>query len=427
MENRLSGVRSEGSRQTRKQKRTTDEAGRMADPFEKCREFKEAGHLVEQGVYPYFFPIEENHGPRVVMDGREMIMFGSNNYLGLTTDPRVQEAATGAIQRFGTSCSGSRFLNGTLALHEELECRLADFVKKPAALAFSTGYQTNLGVISALVDSKTVIIADKGTHACVFDGIFLGSGLNSRVKMRRYKHNDVEHLECLCAAMDPDVPKLIVTDGVFSMEGDIGNVPGLVDICDRYNGRLFVDDAHGLGVMGRTGRGTLEHFDVFESVDLVTCTFSKSFASLGGFVAGEKAVIDYVKHRSRPLIFSASMPPANVAAALKSLEIIEAEPHRITALREKSERMRRGLRSLGFDTGESETPIIPILVRDDLKTFLFWKALFEAGIYTNPVVSPAVPPDRSLLRTTIMATHSEEDLDRVLDTFEKVGKQMEII
>ena len=398
-----------------------------ADPFAKCRDFKQAEEMIAQGIYPYFFPLEENHGPRVVMDGREMIMIGSNNYLGLTMDPRVQEAARKAIERFGTSCSGSRFLNGTLALLEELECRLARFVKKPAALAFSTGYQTNLGVISALVDGKTIIVADKGTHACVFDGIFLGGGLNSRVKMRRYRHNDMDHLESLFNEMDPDPPKLIVTDGVFSMEGDIGKVPRLIDICERYNARLFVDDAHGLGVIGRTGRGTLEYYDAFDRVDLLTCTFSKSFASLGGFVAGDKEVIDYVKHRSRPMIFSASMPPANVAAALKSLEIIETEPHWVRTLQTKGERMRSEFQSLGFDTGDSETPIIPILVRDETKTFQFWKQLFEAGVYANAVVSPAVPPDRSLIRTTIMATHSDEELNRVLETFEKIGKEMGVI
>ncbi len=398
-----------------------------ADPFAKCRDFKQAEEMIAQGIYPYFFPLEENHGPRVVMDGREMIMIGSNNYLGLTMDPRVQEAARKAIERFGTSCSGSRFLNGTLALHEELERRLARFVKKQAALAFSTGYQTNLGVISALVDKKTIIVADKGTHACVFDGIFLGGGLNSRVTMKRYRHNDMDHLESLFREMDPDPPKLIVTDGVFSMEGDIGKVPHLIDICERYNARLFVDDAHGLGVIGRTGRGTLEYYDAFDRVDLLTCTFSKSFASLGGFVAGDQEVIDYVKHRSRPMIFSASMPPANVAAALKALEIIETEPHWVRSLQTKGERMRREFQSLGFDTGESETPIIPILVRDDTKTFQFWKRLFESGVYANAVVSPAVPPDRSLIRTTIMATHSKEDLDRVLETFEKIGKEMHVI
>ncbi len=400
---------------------------RAADPFDKCREFTKAKEVRARGIYPYFFPIEENHGPRVVMDGREVIMMGSNNYLGLTMDPRVQEAAKRAIERFGTSCSGSRFLNGTLALHEELEERLARFVNKPAALVFTTGYQTNLGVVSALVGGRTVVVADKSTHACVFDGIFLGGGLNSRVKMRRFRHNDIEHLEGILGGMDPEAPKLVVTDGVFSMEGDIGKIPSLVEACNRYNARLFVDDAHGLGVIGRTGRGTLEHFNAFDDIDIVTCTFSKAFGSLGGFAAGEKEVIEYVKHQSRPMIFSASMPPANVAAALKSLEIIETEPERVHALQRKAARMRAALRELGFDTMASETPIIPILVGDDMKTFEFWKRLFEKGVYTNAVVSPAVAPERSLIRTAIMATHSDRDLDRVLGAFKEVGQDLRLI
>ena len=387
----------------------------------------EEGIQKEEVAYPYFIPLEENHGTRVVMGGREVIMVGSNNYLGLTQDPRVQEAAIKAIERFGTSCSGSRFLNGTLELHEELEGRLAIFVKKPAALTFSTGYQTNLGSISVMIDKQTLLIADKNTHACVFDGIFLGGGLNSGAKLRRYRHNDMDHLERILEGTDPEAPKLIATDGVFSMEGDIANLPGLIELGKRYNARLYVDDAHGLGVIGETGRGVLEHFDVFEDVELVTCTFSKSFASLGGFVAGDEDAIDYIKHHSRPLIFSASIPPANIAAALKSLEIIETEPDLIAGLQRKSERMRKELTSLGFDTGESETPIIPIILGNDTKTFQFWKALFDAGVYTNAVISPAVPPERSLLRTSIMATHCQEDLDIVLDAFEKTGRRMGII
>jgi 8-amino-7-oxononanoate synthase len=402
---------------------------RTRNPVRKRRALREEERGIEQAevVYPYFIPLEENHGPRVVMEGREIIMVGSNNYLGLTRDPRVQEAAIKAIERFGTSCSGSRFLNGTLELHEELEDRLALFVKKPAALTFTTGYQTNLGSISVMVDKQTIIIADKNTHACVFDGIFLGGGFNSGVKLRRYRHGDMDHLERILEGMDPEAPKLIATDGVFSMEGDIADLPRLVELSKRHNARLYVDDAHGVGVIGKTGRGVLEHFDVFEDVDLVTCTFSKSFASLGGFVAGDEDAIDYIKHHSRPLIFSASIPPANIAAALKSLEIIETEPDLIEGLQRKSERMRNDLVSLGFDTGESETPIIPILLGDDTKTFRLWKALFDAGVYTNAVVSPAVPPESSLLRTSIMASHCQEDLDVVLDVFEKTGRRMGII
>lgn len=397
------------------------------DIFDKCLEFKKVEDYKERGIYPYFFPISENYGPRVVMEGREIIMIGSNNYLGLTKDPRVQEAAIKAVEKFGTSCSGSRFLNGTYEMHVELESRLARFVKKEAALMFSTGYQTNVGAIYTILDKNAVVITDKTNHACLFDGILLAKGTNPGMVMRRYKHNDMDDLERVISTVDPELPKLIVTDGVFSMEGDIVKLPRLLQIAKTYRARVYVDDAHGMGVLGNTGRGTLEHFHAFDEVDLVTTTFSKSFASLGGFVAGKSEVINYIKHFSRPLIFSAAIPPANTAAVLKSLEIIEAEPEIVHRLQHTGEKMRREFTALGFDIGDSETPIIPILVRDYDKTFAFWKALFDAGIYTNAVVSPAVPPDRSLLRTSYMATHTDRDLDQVLDTFKKIGKQMEII
>lgn len=397
------------------------------DIFDKCLEFKKVEDYKERGIYPYFFPISENHGPRVVMEGREIIMIGSNNYLGLTKDPRVQEAAIKAIEKFGTSCSGSRFLNGTYDLHVELETRLAKFVKKEAALMFSTGYQTNVGAIYTILDKNAVVITDKTNHACLFDGILLAKGTNPGMVMRRYKHNDMDDLERVISTVDAELPKLIITDGVFSMEGDIVKLPRLIQIAKTYRARIYVDDAHGMGVLGKTGRGTLEHFQAFDEVDLVTTTFSKSFASLGGFVAGKAEVINYIKHFSRPLIFSAAIPPANTAAVLKSLEIIENEPEIVHRLQQTGEKMRREFTALGFDIGDSETPIIPILVRDYDKTFAFWKALFDAGIYTNAVVSPAVPPDRSLLRTSFMATHTDRDLDQVLDTFKKIGKKMGII
>lgn len=397
------------------------------DIFEKCREFRKAEDYKERGIYPYFFPISENHGPRVVMEGREIIMIGSNNYLGLTKDPRVQEAAKKAIERFGTSCSGSRFLNGTYEMHVELEARLAKFVRKEAALMFSTGYQTNLGAISTLLDRNAVVITDKTNHACIFDGIFLAKGASLGVAMKRYKHNDMDDLERVISVVNPELPKLIISDGVFSMEGDIVGLDRMTEIAQKHNARIYIDDAHGMGVLGKTGRGTLEHFDAFEKVDLVTTTFSKSFASLGGFIAGKQEVINYIKHFSRALIFSAAIPPANTASVLKALEIIENEPEIVNRLQNTGERMRREFQALGFDIGDSETPIIPILVRDFDKTFAFWKALFDAGIYTNAVVSPAVPADRSLLRTSYMATHTDNDLDQVLDTFKKIGKQMGII
>ena len=397
------------------------------DIFEKCREFRKAEDYKERGIYPYFFPISENHGPRVVMEGREIIMIGSNNYLGLTKDPRVQEAAKKAIERFGTSCSGSRFLNGTYEMHVELEARLAKFVRKEAALMFSTGYQTNLGAISTLLDRNAVVITDKTNHACIFDGIFLAKGASMGVAMKRYKHNDMDDLERVISVVNPELPKLIISDGVFSMEGDIVGLNRLTEIAQKYNARIYIDDAHGMGVLGKTGRGTLEHFDAFDKVDLVTTTFSKSFASLGGFIAGKQEVINYIKHFSRALIFSAAIPPANTASVLKALEIIESEPERVHRLQQTGQKMRREFQAIGFDIGDSETPIIPILVRDYDKTFAFWKTLFEAGIYTNAVVSPAVPADRSLLRTSYMATHTDNDLDQVLDTFKKIGKQMGII
>lgn len=397
------------------------------DIFEKCWNFTRAKETIEQGIYPYFIPIAENDGPRVVMGGREIIMIGSNNYLGLTKDPRVQEAAIKAVEKYGTSCSGSRFLNGTLELHEELEHRLARFVKKDAALVFSTGYQTNLGAISTLIGKKDIVITDKTNHASIFDGIFLAAGINMGIVIKRYKHNDMEDLERVIRNIDPEAPKMIITDGVFSMEGSIVDLPEMSRIARQYNARLYLDDAHGIGVLGDTGRGTMEYFGIYDDVDLVMCTFSKSFASLGGFVAGAEDVVHYIKHFARSLIFSASMPPANIAAVLKSLEIIETEPQIVNRLTEIGTRMRHEFQSLGFNTGESKTPIIPIIVGDDIKTFQFWKALFEAGIYTNAVISPAVPPDRALLRTSYMATHSDNDLDQVLSTFAKLGKEMGII
>ncbi len=397
------------------------------DIFDKCMKFTRAKEAMEQGFYPYFKPIQENHGPRVVMDGREILMIGSNNYLGLTKDPRVQEAAIKAIEKYGTSCSGSRFLNGTLELHEELEAKLATFVRKEAALCFSTGYQSNLGAISTLVSKDDLIITDKTNHASIFDGIFLSAGINMSANIKRYRHNDMEDLERILAKIEPEKPKMIITDGVFSMEGDLVKLPRLAELAVKYKCRLYVDDAHGLGVEGATGRGTQEHFGIWDEVDLVMCTFSKSFASLGGFIAGKTEVVHYIKHFSRPLIFSASMPPANIAAVLKSLEIIENEPQLVRRLQTIGKKMIHEFQALGFNTGESETPIVPIIIGGDEKTFNFWGALFQAGIYTNPVISPAVPPDRSLIRTSYMATHQDVDLDFVLDKFKLIGKKMGLI
>jgi 8-amino-7-oxononanoate synthase len=348
-------------------------------------------------------------------------MCGSNNYLGLTTDPRVRQAAIDAIHRFGTSCTGSRFLNGTLELHEQLEHELAEFVGKPAALVFSTGMQANLGAISALISRSDVVILDKDDHASIVDGARLGWG-----EVKRFRHNDLADLERILAALPEDVGRLVVVDGLYSMGGDIVPLPDLVPVCKKYGARLMVDDAHAVGVLGK-GRGTAAHFGLTDQVDLIMSTFSKSFASLGGFVAGDETVMHYVKHQARSLIFSASIPPANAAAALASLHIMRDEPERVERLALIAEKMRTGYRQLGFNIGTSTTPIIPIIIGDNTKVLLFWKAMFENGVFVNPVVSPAVPQGMQLLRTSYMATHTDAQLDRVLEVFAKVGKELGVV
>ena len=390
------------------------------DLFEKCRTFSRAAEARASGYYPYFIPLQDTEGTEVVVNGQHMIMIGSNNYLGLTTHPRVREAAIDAVRRFGTSCTGSRFLNGNLAWHNELEQELADFVGKEAGIVFSTGMQVNLGTISALIGRGDVVITDRDDHASIIDGCRLGFG-----EMRRFRHNDMAHLESVLQSCERRAT-LVVVDGVFSMGGDIAPLPEIAALCSRYGARLMVDDAHSMGVLAG-GRGTAAHFGLTDQVDLVMGTFSKAFASIGGVVVGDADVIDYVRHNARSLIFSASMPPAQVAAVRAALEIIKEEPERTERVMQIGERMRQGYRDLGFEFGDSQTPIIPIYIRDDQKTFYFWKALFEAGIYVNPIVPPAVPPEASLLRTSYMATHTDEQLDRVLDTFGRVGKQLGII
>ncbi len=397
------------------------------DLFQKCHEFTEATEARSQGLYPYFRPIEGFSGARIISEGRELIMAGSNNYLGLSLDPRVREAAIDAVKVYGASCSGSRFMNGTLKLHEELEQRLAAFVGKPAALCFTTGYQTNLGAISALVGRGEHIITDKLNHASIMDGIFMALGMTRQIQVHRYKHNNIEQLEQILQSLPADEPKLLVTDGVFSMEGDIARLPQMRELADRYGVRIYLDEAHAIGVIGATGRGTVEHHDGAAMADLVMCTFSKSFGSIGGFVAGDEAVVDFIKHFARPLIFSASMPPSNLAAVMKSLEIIENEPERVSRLQQIAARMRRGFTELGFDIGTSETAVIPLIIGDNQKTFLFWKYLYENGVYVNPVVSPAVPPNRALIRTSYMAIHEDSDLDRVLEVSAAGGKAAGIL
>ena len=391
------------------------------DLFEKCRKYTTARDAIERGVYPYFIPLNENEGTEVVYKGQRLIMCGSNNYLGLTTHPKVREAAIQAISRYGTSCTGSRFLNGTLVMHEQLEAELAEWVGKEAALVFSTGMQTNLGTISALIGRDDVVVLDKEDHASIVDGARLGYG-----KIERYRHNDLDHLEKVLKSIPASAGSMLVVDGLFSMEGDLAPIPELAKIAKKYGTRFMVDDAHGMGVFGN-GHGTVAHFNATDEVDLIMSTFSKSFASLGGFIAGDDDTIHYIKHNARALIFSASIPPANAAAALAALHVMRDEPERCQRVLQIAERMRNGYKKLGFDIGKSETPVIPIIIGDDELTFKMWKLLFENGIFVNPVICPAVSQGHQLLRTSYMATHTDEQMDRVLTAFEKVGKEVGII
>ena len=391
------------------------------DIFEKCRNFTQAKEAMAGGFYPYFIPLDENEGTEVEFEGKRLIMCGSNNYLGLTTHPKVKEAAINAIKRFGTSCTGSRFLNGTLAMHEQLEHELAEFVGKEEALIFSTGMQVNLGTISALVSRDDVVILDKDDHASIVDGARLGYG-----KIERFRHNDAGHLERVLQSIPDNQGKLVVVDGVFSMGGDLADLTSIVPVAKKYGARVMVDDAHGMGVTGR-GRGTAHEFGLTDKVDLIMSTFSKSFASLGGFIAGDEAVVHYIKHTARSLIFSASIPAANTAAALATLDIIRNEPERVDRVNAIAERVRKDMRAMGFNVAESVTPIIPVIIGDDQKTFAMWKALFANGVFVNPVISPAVPQGSQLLRTSYMATHTDEQVNRVMETFRAVGKQVGII
>ncbi len=391
------------------------------DLFEKCRSFTYAKEIMALGLYPYFIAMSGNEGSEAIFQGKRLIMCGSNNYLGLTTHPKVRQAAIDAIERFGTSCTGSRFLNGTLELHETLEHELAKWVGKEAALVFSTGMQVNLGTVSALVGRSDVVILDKDDHASIVDGARLGWG-----EVKRFRHNDMKDLERVLSHLPDEVGKLVVVDGLFSMEGDIAPLPEIIPLCKKYGARLMVDDAHALGVLGG-GRGTAAHHNMTDGVDLIMGTFSKSLASLGGFIAGDEDVIHYIKHHARSLIFSASIPPSNAAAALAALEVMRDEPQRVQRVNEVGAIMREGFTRLGFNTGNSVTPVIPVIIGDDMKVAYAWKALFEQGVYVNMVISPAVPQGRQLLRTSYMAIHTDEQLERVLGTFEQVGKELGLI
>ena len=399
------------------------------DVFEKCRGFYSDPAVAESmgypanpqrakelGVYPFFIPLDHAEGTEIVIEERRLIMLGSNNYLGLTMHPAVREAAQAAIREFGTSCTGSRFLNGTLSLHCELEERLAAFLGKEEAIVFSTGYQTNLGVLSALIGRSDLVICDKENHASIVDGCRLSLG-----RMRRYRHNDMEDLERVLKACPDDAGKLLATDGVFSMSGEIAPLPEIVALCKQTGTRLLVDDAHGVGVVG-SGRGTAHLHGVEDRVDLLMGTFSKSLASIGGYIAGETATIHWIRHMARSLIFSASLPAPNVAAALASLDIIEKEPERVEQVNAVADRLRNGLRDLEFDVGNSVTPIIPVFIGDAMDALKAWRFLYDAGIYVNVAIPPAVPLGQSLLRLSVMATHTDEQLEKVFVAFASLGK-----
>lgn len=384
---------------------------------ERISKFTRPQEAKAAGLYPYFREINSNQDTRVMMNGKEVLMFGSNSYLGLTNHPKVKKAAQMAIEKYGTGCAGSRFLNGTLDLHVQLEEKLAEYFQKEAALVFSTGFQSNLGTISCLSGRNDYIIIDELDHASIIDGARL-----SFSKVIKYKHNDMVSLERQLSPLPKNAVKLIVVDGIFSMEGDIVKLPEIVTLSKKYGATIIVDDAHAVGVIGENGSGTASHFGLVDDVDFIVGTFSKSLASLGGFVAGDSMMIEYMKHHARALMFSASIPPASAASAIAALEIIQEEPERIERLWDNTNYAMKGLRELGFDIGDTESPIIPIYVRDDTKTFELTKYLFEEGIFVNPVISPAVKSDSSLLRFSLMATHTHDQIDYVFDKLEKAQK-----
>ncbi len=393
------------------------------DIFKKCEAtVKEVERAHQLGIYPYFTPIESVQDHRVMIDGREFIMIGSNGYLGLAADPRIKQAAIKAVERYGSTCSGSRFLNGTLDIHVNLEKDLANFFNKDGAIIFSTGFQTNLGIISAIAGKDDIILIDRQNHASIIDGCRL-----SFAELKKYRHNDMEDLERIMKSLPDNKGRLIIVDGVFSMEGELADLPELVKLKHKYNARLMVDDAHGIGVLGENGQGTCEHFGLLNEVDIIMGTFSKSFASLGGFVVADQDVITHIKHTARALIFSASMTPASVASAQAALDIIKKEPERRRRLWEITERILKGFKEIGLDTGKSQTPVIPVIIGEDEKCFAFWKKLFKEGIFANPVISPATPPGRALIRTSYMTTHTDEDIKTILDVFQRCAREFGLV
>ena len=395
------------------------------DIFKKCYEFTRADEVKAMGVYPYFRPIEENEGPVVQIEGKRIIMAGSNNYLGLTGHPHVKEAAIKAVEKYGTGCSGSRYLTGTLDLHIELEKRLAKFFNKEAVLLFSTGYQSAQGVIPTLVQRNDFVISDKDNHACIVAGTLMTKGAMGGLV--RYKHNDMDDLESVISKLPADSGKLIVSDGVFSTGGEIVDLPRLNSIAKKYGARVMVDDAHAVGVIGKDGRGTASEFNLEDEIDLTMGTFSKTFASLGGFVAGTERVINFLKHFSPALIFSASPTPASVASALAALDVLEAEPERVTKLVDNATYMRKNLTAKGFNIIDGRTAIVPVIVGDDTLAFKMWRLLYDNGVFVNVFISPGVPQGRQMMRTSYMATHEKEHLDEIIHVFEMAGKEIGII
>jgi 8-amino-7-oxononanoate synthase len=390
--------------------------------FNKCHEYTRNYEVQAAGMYPYFRPIQESEGPVVMMEGRKVVMAGSNNYLGLTAHPRVKEAAIEALEKYGTSCSGSRFLTGTIDLHIKLENKIAKFMGKESALLFSTGFQAGQGVIVPLAGRKDYILSDRDNHASIVAGNMMAASMQTEVI--RYKHNDMEDLENRLSKLPAEASKIIATDGVFSTFGTVADLKPLTEVAKKYNAAVMVDDAHGFGVMGPLGKGSPFHAGVQEDVDLIVCTFSKTLASLGGFVVGDELVINYLKHKSPALIFSASPTPASVAAADAALDILIEQPELAVKVSANAQFIREGLRSLGFNVPEGQTAIVPVFIGDDDQTFLFWRKLYDEGVFVNAFISPATPPGMQMLRTSYMATHEQSHLEFILDKFEKVGKSI---
>lgn len=389
------------------------------DLFQKCREYSDSAVARAQGFYPYFRCIEQSYGNHVVCEGQEKIMIGSNNYLGLAQDPRVVEAAVEATRKFGAGCTGSRLLNGTISLHNQLEEALAHFLKREAVLLFSTGFFANQGALAALTESEDVILCDRENHASIIEGCQVAPG-----RLVPYRHNSVDALRNRLKRVPEDAGRLIIMDGVFSMSGDIADLPPMIQAAKEYGAVMYVDEAHSLGVVGPQGRGVVHHFGVNDDVDIVMGTFSKSLGSMGGFIAGSHEMIEFLKHKARCFIFTASLAPAVVGGVLKALEIMQAEPERIDRLWKNTRKMHEGFKSIGFKIGSTQTPIVPILIGSEAKAFAFAQRLYEEGVFATPAIYPAVRYGEAIVRTSFMSSHTEEDLDRVLDIFAKIAREL---